>query len=148
MTKHISYFRISSDLYVLDTPGIHLPGDDANTDMDTLMKLSMCGMIADQIVGHYHVADYILYRLNLHRNYLYLKYCNKQYVNQPCDDIDAVLNAMAHHRHYCNATKYLRKEFDPEKGKRVETYDEYLTALHLIDLYRNGKLDHCLLDAL
>ena len=110
------------------------------------MKLSICGCIADHIVGIEYIADYILYRLNLHKNYIYLKYCNKKYVNQPCDDINEILNAIAHHRHYCNPKKYLKRIFDPDKGKDIETYDDYLTPLYLVDLYRNGKLDHCVLD--
>eukprot|EP01084_Bolivina_argentea_P278580 475963_1 len=146
VTRHISYFKISSDMYLLDTPGIFLPGDNENTDIDSLMKLSICGCIADHIVGHEYVADYILYRLNLHKNYSYLKYCNKNFVHKSCDNIDTVLNAIAHHKHYCNPKKYLIKTFDPERKKEVETYDEYLTPLYLINLYRNGKLDHCVLD--
>eukprot|EP01083_Nonionella_stella_P162692 534314_1 len=146
VTKHITYFKISQDMYLLDTPGIFLPGDNNNTDIQELMKLSICGCIADHVVGCEYVADYILYRLNLHKNYLYLKYCNKQFVNKPCDDVDAVLNAIAHHKHYCNPKKYLTKTFDPEKNKYVETYEQHLTASYLIDLYRNGKLDHCVLD--
>ena len=102
VTKHISYFKISSKLYLLDTPGIFLPGDNDDKDIEKLMKLSICGCIADHIVGIEYIADYILYRLNLHKNYLYLKYCNKKYVNQPCDDINEILNAIAHHKHYCN----------------------------------------------
>ena len=146
VTKHMTYFKISSSMYLLDTPGIFLPGDNQDTDIDKLMKLSICGCIADHIVGHEYIADYILYRLNLHKNYLYLKYCNKQFINEPCDEIDKVLNAIAHHKHYCNPKKYLTKIFDPDKGKTVQTYHDYLTPLYVIDLYRNGKLDHCVLD--
>jgi ribosome biogenesis GTPase A len=167
VTRHISYFAlqskddraVSSSLYLLDTPGIFVP---ANTNMNEnenndeylcqLMKLAMCGCIADHVLGLREISDFILFLLNQTQQFEYLKYCN---LSQMSDDIDHVLNSLAHHAPqfvYSNKSKkgkaYLKELFDPIQNRTIVEYDEQTTCSLFIDLFRNARFSQTIFDQL
>ena len=73
--------------------GTFLHGECTRSGVEEVMKLAICGCVADDVMGHVHVADFILCRLNAHRNHKCLRFCNKQWLSKPSDDIEQVLAA-------------------------------------------------------
>uniref|UniRef100_A0A8C9EXE4 Mitochondrial GTPase 1 n=1 Tax=Pavo cristatus TaxID=9049 RepID=A0A8C9EXE4_PAVCR len=57
-------------VYLVDTPGV-LPPKLA--DMETGMKLALCGAIRDHLVGEDIMADYLLYVLNRQQQFGYME---------------------------------------------------------------------------
>ena len=76
-------------MYVYDTPGIMMPNID---DMDVGMKLALCGTLTDHLVGYDMIADYLLFWLNSHGYFKYVKYFN---LPEPTDDIYHLLSHVA-----------------------------------------------------
>ena len=62
----------SGGVYILDTPGVFVP---YVPDAETMLKLSLCGSVKDGIIPLSTLADYCLFRINLHNPFLYDQYC-------------------------------------------------------------------------
>ncbi|NXG68361.1 MTG1 GTPase, partial [Baryphthengus martii] len=76
-------------MYLVDTPGVLPP---KLGDMETGMKLALCGAIRDHLVGEDIMADYLLYTLNKQQQFGYvLRYG----LAEACDDIETVLRRVA-----------------------------------------------------
>lgn len=71
--------------YLLDTPGILTPNVP---DMEVGLKLAACNTIQDHLVGERIIADYILYWMNKHEQFGYVKYYK---LENPIDNILEVL---------------------------------------------------------
>ncbi|XP_066535203.1 mitochondrial ribosome-associated GTPase 1 [Hoplias malabaricus] len=76
-------------MYLLDTPGV-LPPKIEN--IETGMKLALCGTILDHLVGEDIIADYLLFSLNRLQCFGYVE---KYELEGPCDDIQQVLKCIA-----------------------------------------------------
>uniref|UniRef100_A0AAR2KVB5 Mitochondrial GTPase 1 n=1 Tax=Pygocentrus nattereri TaxID=42514 RepID=A0AAR2KVB5_PYGNA len=76
-------------MYLLDTPGV-LPPKIEN--IETGMKLALCGTILDHLVGEDIIADYLLFSLNRLQRFGYVE---KYELEGPCDDIQHVLKCIA-----------------------------------------------------
>ncbi|XP_040176701.1 mitochondrial ribosome-associated GTPase 1 [Rana temporaria] len=76
-------------IYLLDTPGVLSPRIE---NVETGMKLALCGTILDHLVGEEMIADYLLYTLN---NYAQHSYVQHYELEGPCDDIETLLKKIA-----------------------------------------------------
>ncbi|NWZ36511.1 MTG1 GTPase, partial [Brachypodius atriceps] len=76
-------------MYLVDTPGVLPP---RLGDVETGMKLALCGAIHDHLVGEDVMADYLLYTLNKQQQFGYVQ---RYGLDQPCDRIEPLLKHMA-----------------------------------------------------
>ncbi|XP_075361596.1 mitochondrial ribosome-associated GTPase 1 [Mycteria americana] len=76
-------------MYLVDTPGVLPP---KLGDVETGMKLALCGAICDHLVGEDIMADYLLYTLNKRQQF---RYVQRYGLAKACDDIEPVLRHVA-----------------------------------------------------
>ncbi|NWR71978.1 MTG1 GTPase, partial [Centropus unirufus] len=76
-------------MYLVDTPGMLPPRLE---DVETGMKLALCGAIRDHLVGEDIMADYLLYALNKQKQFRYMWHYG---LAEACDDINALLKHVA-----------------------------------------------------
>ncbi|NWV18964.1 MTG1 GTPase, partial [Origma solitaria] len=76
-------------MYLVDTPGVLPP---KLGDVETGMKLALCGAIRDHLVGEDVMADYLLYTLNKQQQF---RYVQRYRLGQACDHIEALLKHVA-----------------------------------------------------
>ncbi|XP_061204069.1 mitochondrial ribosome-associated GTPase 1 isoform X1 [Neopsephotus bourkii] len=76
-------------MYLVDTPGVLAPNLG---DVETGMKLALCGAIRDHLVGEDIMADYLLYALNKRQQF---RYVQRYGLAEACDDIGLVLRHVA-----------------------------------------------------
>ncbi|GAB0192566.1 mitochondrial ribosome-associated GTPase 1 [Grus japonensis] len=76
-------------MYLVDTPGVLPP---KLGDVETGMKLALCGAIRDHLVGEDIMADYLLYALNKRQQF---RYVQRYGLAEACDDIEPVLRRVA-----------------------------------------------------
>ncbi|NWT62269.1 MTG1 GTPase, partial [Erythrocercus mccallii] len=76
-------------MYLVDTPGVLPP---RLGDVETGMKLALCGAIHDHLVGEDVMADYLLYTLNKQQQFGYVR---RYRLGQPCDHIEPLLKHVA-----------------------------------------------------
>ncbi|NXP67604.1 MTG1 GTPase, partial [Chloropsis cyanopogon] len=76
-------------MYLVDTPGVLPP---RLGDVETGMKLALCGAIHDHLVGEDIMADYLLYTLNKQQQFRYVQLYG---LGQPCDHIEPLLKHVA-----------------------------------------------------
>ncbi|KAM7101998.1 mitochondrial ribosome-associated GTPase 1 [Ciconia maguari] len=76
-------------MYLVDTPGVLPP---KLGDVETGMKLALCGAICDHLVGEDIMADYLLYTLNKRQQF---RYVQRYGLAKACDDIEPVLRRVA-----------------------------------------------------
>ncbi|CAI9612631.1 unnamed protein product [Staurois parvus] len=87
----LSKIQVSENplIYLLDTPGVLSPRIE---NVETGMKLALCGTILDHLVGEDIIADYLLYTLN---NYPQHRYVQHYELEGPCDNIETLLKEIA-----------------------------------------------------
>ncbi|NWH68146.1 MTG1 GTPase, partial [Geococcyx californianus] len=76
-------------MYLVDTPGVLPP---RLGDVETGMKLALCGTIRDHLVGEDIMADYLLYALNKQQQFGYVR---RYGLAEACDDINTLLRHVA-----------------------------------------------------
>ncbi|NXH94331.1 MTG1 GTPase, partial [Pachycephala philippinensis] len=76
-------------MYLVDTPGVLPP---RLGDVETGMKLALCGAIRDHLVGEDVMADYLLYTLNKQQQFGYVQ---RYRLGQACDHIEPLLKHVA-----------------------------------------------------
>uniref|UniRef100_A0A8C5TZR6 Mitochondrial GTPase 1 n=1 Tax=Malurus cyaneus samueli TaxID=2593467 RepID=A0A8C5TZR6_9PASS len=76
-------------MYLVDTPGVLPP---RLGDVETGMKLALCGAIHDHLVGEDVMADYLLYTLNKQQQFGYVQHYG---LEQACDQIEPLLKHVA-----------------------------------------------------
>lgn len=74
---------------VFDTPGVFVPYVG---DVESMLKLALVGCVKDGIVPIETIADYLLFRLNLHDPSIYAAWC------APTNSIDDFLDAIGRKR--------------------------------------------------
>lgn len=120
--------------YLLDTPGILTP---TISDIESGLKLAACATIEDHLVGERIIADYILYWLNKHEYFGYVKYFE---LDKPNDNILEVL------AHICRTKNQTLKIRDIATNARVIKPDFDKGAQAFITAFRLGHLGHLVLD--
>uniref|UniRef100_A0A0N4Z942 Mitochondrial GTPase 1 n=1 Tax=Parastrongyloides trichosuri TaxID=131310 RepID=A0A0N4Z942_PARTI len=118
-------------VYILDTPGVLNP---KVKDIESSMKLGICGLILESATNTKYLADYLLYYLNRTGDYSYIDLLN---ISEPSDNINEVLLQI------CKAND-LKKNMMVGKGYQL-LWDQEKAINKFINLYRKHKLaDHCL----
>lgn len=112
----------SSDVYLLDTPGVFIP---YVPDAEAMLKLALCGSVKDTVIPPFTLADYLLFRINAQDPAMYAEYAG------PTNDIAELLDRMA------------RKTGRLQKGGEADMDG---TAMWMIQRWRNGHLGRFLLD--
>lgn len=112
----------SNGVYLLDTPGVFMP---YVPDAEAMLKLALCGSVKDNIVPALHLADYLLYHMNLHDPQVYASF------SSPTNDALELVTAVA------NKTGQLMKGGVPDVDK---------TAMWMIQRWRGGGLGTFVLD--
>lgn len=115
-------------IYVYDSPGIMLPN---LSDVEGALKLALTGAISDRIAGEIHIADYLLFSLNKHQNFSYVKLYWSS-IEQPVDHVYQLLDGIIKH---C--------KMPPLHGNEP---DHLRAAQHFITQYRSGKFGRLTFD--
>ncbi|KAJ8014033.1 hypothetical protein DPEC_G00036040 [Dallia pectoralis] len=123
-------------IHLLDTPGV-LPPKIQN--LETGMKLALCGTILDHLVGEDIMADYLLFSLNRLKKYSYVE---KYDLGEPTDDIQQVLKCIA-----VKLGKTQRVKAITGLGNITITVPNYPAAAYgFIRAFRKGELGQVILD--
>lgn len=112
----------SSDVYLLDTPGVFIP---YVPDAEAMLKLALCGSVKDTVIPPFTLADFLLYHINLHDPGVYSMY------HAPTNSVTELLDAMAH------------KIGRLQKGGEIDMDG---TAMWMVQRWRNGHLGRFGLD--
>ncbi|XP_054733259.1 mitochondrial GTPase 1 [Anastrepha obliqua] len=120
-------------IYMIDTPGILEP---RIADDEMGMKLASLGCLPDHLVGEELIADYMLYWMNKHRRFEYVKEVG---LENPTDSIAEVLMMYAKG---LGAERKLRT-FD---GQIVNVPNTLVAAQRLIKNFRSGQFGGVNLD--
>lgn len=128
------------DIYVIDTPGILSPkiGSD-----ESGMRLALCDCLPSKLIGPDVIVDYMLYWLNKHKKFYYVKYYG---LNQPTDNYLELLSHVGLQRQlvvpvkeagqiekkfridFTKAAEQILKEFQSGKLGKIMLDDDYLNA--------------------
>ena len=109
-------------VYLRDTPGVFVP---YMPDAESMLKLALCGNVKETLIDPVTVADYLLYRVNLHDPSFYEKY------SEATNDIVTLLENFA------------RKVGRLKKG---DIPDIQGAALQMVHSWRKGNLGKFVLD--
>lgn len=123
-TSEIIRVSRSPEILLYDTPGVSVPKVVGSEQM---LVLSLIGSISPTLVDPVIQADYLLYVLNLQEpsGNLYLAY-----LDAPTNNIFKLLRAVA---------KKTGKDKVRNKFSSSKTFDEVGSAIHWVDLWRQGK---------
>eukprot|EP00038_Savillea_parva_P001855 m.107912 g.107912 ORF g.107912 m.107912 type:complete len:204 (-) comp10638_c0_seq5:96-707(-) len=113
--------------YVIDTPGVMLPLIETE---EVGLKLALIGTLRDEVVGHELIADFLLFTLNRHEEFEYVRRFG---LDAPSDDIHVVLAGIARRIGALLPGGHLNLE---------------LAAQHFVSKYRSGDLGRFTLDDL
>ncbi|CCE64146.1 hypothetical protein TPHA_0G03050 [Tetrapisispora phaffii CBS 4417] len=103
----------SSAIYLIDSPGISLPGRMTNST-NKMLPLSLCGCVKSNLVDPTIIADYLLYLLNLQTSKAFERYPGE--LEDPSNDINEVLTRLdkSSSRKTSKKTRYSRFIIDGE----------------------------------
>ncbi|NXT27841.1 MTG1 GTPase, partial [Syrrhaptes paradoxus] len=123
-------------MYLVDTPGVLPP---KLGDVETGMKLALCGAIRDHLVGEDIMADYLLYTLNKQQQF---RYVQRYGLAEACDDIEAVLKHVALAQGWTQKVKVLTGT----GNVNVTTLNYSAAAYEFLRDFRAGRLGKVTLD--
>ncbi|KAM6347359.1 mitochondrial ribosome-associated GTPase 1 [Alca torda] len=123
-------------MYLVDTPGVLPPRLE---DVETGMKLALCGAIRDHLVGEDIMADYLLYTLNKQQQFGYVQ---RYGLAEACDAIEPVLRRVALARGRTQKVKVLTGT----GNVNVTTLDYPAAAYEFLRDFRAGRLGRVTLD--
>ncbi|KAB5581535.1 hypothetical protein PHYPO_G00176830 [Pangasianodon hypophthalmus] len=123
-------------IHLLDTPGVLSPKIE---NVETGMKLALCGTILDHLVGEDIIADYLLFSLNRLRRFGYVE---RYDLDTPSDDIQHVLKCIA-----VKLGKTQRVKAITGVGDITIRMPNYTAAAYdFIRAFRKGELGKVMLD--
>ncbi|NWT46768.1 MTG1 GTPase, partial [Chroicocephalus maculipennis] len=123
-------------MYLVDTPGVLPPKLE---DVETGVKLALCGAIRDHLVGEDIMADYLLYTLNKQQQFGYVQ---RYGLAEACDAIEPVLRRVALTRGRTQKVKVLTGT----GNVNVTTLDYSAAAYEFLRDFRAGCLGRVTLD--
>ncbi|KAI6173143.1 G domain-containing protein [Aphelenchoides besseyi] len=121
-------------VYILDTPGVL---DPYTRQVEDTMKLGLCETILETMIRQEHLADYLLYWLNKHQDYSYLRALKLNC--QPTDDIQQLLLKI------CQERNIRVRTLVPGRGYE-DRWDFNAATEIFVGTFTNNKLDDCFLD--
>lgn len=95
--------KISDDIYLIDTPGIGLPGRINQRKDNRMLTLSLCGCIKSNLIDPVIQADYLLYLMNLQTNPNPHNSWYPDILTRPTNNIYKVLSRTSKHRNETSA---------------------------------------------
>jgi ribosome biogenesis GTPase A len=124
-TRNYDSFKVNLDpiIYIIDTPGIMPPQIKTNEEG---IKLSLCGNIKENIAGKEIIIDYLLYFLNKHKVFDYVKVFR---LEKPTDNVHEFVYLVGENFRIINSTQihdFILKNFKEGKLGKF-TFDEYMT---------------------
>ena len=122
MVKIIDGGELKDTVYMMDTPGVFIP---YVPNSESMLKLTLCGCVKDDVIAPTILADYLLYCLNRVDPALYSQY------HAPTNDIDEFLTGVA------RKTGMLRRGGETNEDS---------SALWIIKRWRAGDLGRFVLD--
>uniref|UniRef100_A0A8C2PWV5 Mitochondrial GTPase 1 n=1 Tax=Cyprinus carpio TaxID=7962 RepID=A0A8C2PWV5_CYPCA len=123
-------------IHLLDTPGVLPPRIE---NIETGMKLALCGTILDHLVGEDVIADYLLFSLNRLERFSYVEKYN---LEEPSNDIQHVLKCIA-----VKLGKTKRVKAITGVGNITVQLPDYSAAAYdFIRAFRKGELGKVMLD--
>lgn len=125
------------EIYLVDTPGILTPNIP---NIETGMKLSLCGCLPDHLVGEHYIVDYMLFWLNKHG---YFSYVDKFGLTEPTENVWALLSQVAKHG------QMVKKLRDINSGHSNYIYRPNFqqAAQHVLRTFRSGELGYFTIDS-
>ncbi|XP_068111428.1 mitochondrial ribosome-associated GTPase 1 [Hyperolius riggenbachi] len=123
-------------IYLFDTPGVLSPRIE---NVETGMKLALCGTILDHLVGEDIIADYLLYTLNNYPQHRYVKHYE---LEGPCSNIETLLKKIAVKLGKTQKVKALTGVGDVN----ITIPDYSAAAYEFIRAFRKGVLGRVTLD--
>ncbi|NXJ91950.1 MTG1 GTPase, partial [Corythaixoides concolor] len=123
-------------MYLVDTPGVLPP---RLGDVETGMKLALCGAIRDHLVGEDIMADYLLYTLNKQQQFGYVR---RYGLAEACDGIAPVLRHVALAQGRTQRVKLLTGT----GNVNVTMLDYAAAAYEFLRDFRAGRLGRVTLD--
>lgn len=121
------------EMYVVDTPGILNPKIGS---VDVGMRLALCDCIPNHLVGKDRIVDYLLFWLNKHERFSYVKLYG---LTEPTDDVNVLLSEVA------KGNKYVIPATD-EFGKKKYRLNFDKACSHIIKDFQLGTFGKVLLD--
>ena len=109
-------------VYIYDTPGVFVPHVSEPEDM---VKLTLCGIVKENLISPITQADYILYHINQFKPFGYVKICH------PTNDVMEFLTAFAKKR------SLLAKGGVPDIERAATAF---------VHLYTSGDLHYFIMD--
>ncbi|XP_018318692.1 mitochondrial GTPase 1 [Agrilus planipennis] len=119
--------------FLFDTPGITIPKVD---NAEVWLKLALCAIVQDHLVGEPIIADYLLYWLNKQNKLNYVEAFN---LEGATDDILNVLVQIAKQQNKVLKMRNTNNEY-------VIKPDLTHAAKYVIKSFRNGTLGNIMLD--
>lgn len=119
-------------VFLYDTPGILTPNI---SNIESGLKLALCATLQDHLVGEIVIADYLLYWLNKHKKFSYVKYFGLDKAN------DDILQVLLHISKTINKTVKVKCN-----SEYVVRPDIDSAAKHMIKAFRTGELGKIMLD--
>jgi ribosome biogenesis GTPase A len=95
VTQTVNGYKIDSELFLLDTPGIMLPKIDT---LEEGYKLALVRSIADGIVPADMLVGYLLFVLNSRKAH---KYVEEFHLNGPVETVDELVGKDPHRDQFC-----------------------------------------------
>ena len=133
----LNRIKISEDppIYLIDTPGILEP---KVKDIESGLRLALCGCLQDHLVGNQMIADYLLFWMNKNSKFQYMEMFG---LDEACDDILTVLTKGAIH-----LGRF--KKFKNYEGRIEEKPDIETAAILFLKAFRQGAFGKTCLDSL
>ena len=122
------------DIYLLDTPGILTPQIG---DVETGLKLALCGCLPDHLIGEEFIVDYMLYWMNKHGYFEYVKYYD---LEGPTENVLGFLSLLA------KREKWVKRLRSQERNEMIFKPDFQKAARKVISAFRTGELGKYMLD--
>ncbi|XP_013383113.1 mitochondrial ribosome-associated GTPase 1 [Lingula anatina] len=121
-------------IYLYDSPGILQPNIK---DVEVGMKLALCATVQDHLIGEVTIVDYMLFWLNKHGYFTYVKHFE---LDEPVDDVKEFL------AHIARKHKKILKQKSVETNQYVYRLDFQSAAVIALKAFRQGKLGKFTLD--
>ncbi|KAK3101204.1 hypothetical protein FSP39_001734 [Pinctada imbricata] len=122
------------EIFLVDTPGILMPNVD---DVETGMKLALCRCLPDHLVGEEFIVDYMLYWMNKHQRFKYVKYFR---IEEPTENVFGFLSQIA------KKERFIKKIRIPGKNEYTLKPDFLRAAALVLNAFRTGELGQFMLD--
>lgn len=124
------------EIFLVDTPGILTP---TIPNIESGMRLSLCGCLPDHLVGEQYIVDYMLFWLNKHN---FFSYVDVFELTEPTDNVLSFLS------HVAKKEKMVKKIRDINSRHHHYVYkpDFNHAAQHVLKKFRTGELGSFTLD--